>query len=228
MSEKLLLLAAFVISMLLMAGNHRRKRKKIVFFGDSITNFGARPGGYIRRIERLQKEADLEYKYELSGAGVDGNTVFDLYERVDKDVLSEGADVVVIVIGINDIWHKVRGAGISREDFEACYEALIKKFISADIKIVLCTPTVIGEKRDYQNEQDEDLEIYSTIIRALAAKYSVPLVDLRKAFLTYNLAHNVEDREEGVLTFDKVHLNDHGNQVVAEEMWKVLQKVASQ
>jgi lysophospholipase L1-like esterase len=54
---------------------------------------------------------------------------------------------------------------------------------------------------------------------------SLPLVDLRKAFLNYNLIHNVENDDYGILTFDKVHLNPKGNQLVAEEIWKVLQQV---
>ncbi|MEJ7679001.1 MAG: GDSL-type esterase/lipase family protein [Segetibacter sp.] len=225
MSEKLLLLAVFVACMLLMAGNHRRKRKKIVFFGDSITNYGARPGGYITHILRLLKEADIEYNFELAGAGVDGNTVLDLYQRMDNDILSKGADIVVIFIGINDVWHKLTEGGTDEKKFETIYEAIIKKLDVAAIKIILCTPTVIGERLDYINEQDADLEIYSEIVRNLAAKYDLPLVDLRKAFLNYNLLNNIENNEYGILTYDKVHLNNNGNQLVAEEMWKVLQLV---
>lgn len=206
-----------------MAENYRRKRKKIVFFGDSITAYGARPGGFIRRIEQLLKEGELEGKYELSGAGVDGNTVLDLYERVEKDVLFEGADIVVIFIGINDVWQKLIGKGVY--EFEATYEDLIKKLISAEIKVVLCTPTVIGEKKGFQNEQDEDLEIYSETIRNLAARYSLAVVDLRRAFLQYILINNPDNQVSGLLTFDTVHLNNEGNQLVAEEMWKVLHQI---
>lgn len=205
-----------------MAGNYRRKRKKIVFFGDSMTSMGARPGGYITHILRLLKEADIEYNYELAGAGVDGDTVPDLYNRVDKDILSEGADIAVIFIGINDVRNKLTSEG---KEFENTYEAIIKKLDAAAIKIVLCTPTVIGEKTDFSNELDLDLEAYCEIVRNLAAKYNLPLVDLRKAFLTYNLANNVENKELGILTFDKVHLNHKGNQLVADEIWKVLQQV---
>ena len=225
MSDKLLLLAVFVASMLLMAGNHRRKRTKIVFFGDSITNYGARPGGYITRILRILKEAEIEYNYELAGAGVDGNTVFDLYERTDSDILSKGADIVVILIGINDVWHKLSGKGTDKMTFERIYEAIIKKLQPAAIKIVLCTPTVIGERLHYMNEQDADLEIYCEIVRNLASKYELPFADLRKAFLNYNFINNINDNEYGILTYDRVHLNENGNQLVAEEMWKVLQQV---
>lgn len=205
-----------------MAGNYRRKRKKIVFFGDSITSMGARPGGYITHILRLLKEADIEYNYELVGSGVDGDTVLDLYNRVEKDILSEGADIVVIFIGINDVRYKITGG---EKELENTYEAIIKKLDAAAIKNVLCTPTVIGEKTDFSNEFDIELNTFSDIIRALAAKHYLPLIDLRKAFLAYNFVNNVENKELALLTFDKVHLNHKGNQLVAEEMWKVLQQV---
>lgn len=225
MSEKLLLFAVFVASMLLMAGNYKRKRKKIVFFGDSITNYGARPGGYIARIVRLQKEAEIEYKYELAGAGVEGDTIFDLYQRADKDILSQGADIAVIFIGINDVVYKLNGRGKGEKEFEAVYEALIKKLDAAAIRIVLCTLAVIGEKLHYLNEPDADIEIYNEIIRNIGAKHDLPVVDLRRAFINYNLINNVSNNELGMLTYDKVHLNDNGNQLVAEEIWKVLQQV---
>lgn len=208
-----------------MAGNHRRRRKKIVFFGDSITKLGARPGGYITHIVRLLKEADIEYNYELIGAGVDGDTVRELYQRLDKDILAEGADFVVIFIGINDVKGKLEGGGTNEKEFVTTYEAIIEKLDAAAIKIVLCTPTVIGEKINYTNETDQELEAYCEIIRNLAAKYELPIVDLRKAFLNYNLIYNFDNEDDGILTFDKVHLNPKGNQLVAEEIWKVLQQV---
>lgn len=208
-----------------MAGNYKRKRKKIVFFGDSITNQGTRPGGFIKHLLQLLKEADIEYNYELAGAGADGDTVTDLHNRVDKDILSEGADVVVVLIGINDVWHKETGGGTGIREFEAAYEAIIEKLDAAVIKTVLCTLTLIGEKINYLNEHDPDLEMYSQLIRNLAIKYKLPLVELREAFLDYNFNNNIENKEYGILTQDKVHLSKKGNELVAKEMWKVLQQL---
>lgn len=90
---------------------------------------------------------------------------------------------------------------------------------------MLCTPAVIGERTDFSNEQDGDLNKYSNIIRDIAAKNSLPLVDLRKAFLDYNLKNNTANKESGILTTDRVHLNAKGNQLVADEIWKVLQVI---
>lgn len=208
-----------------MAGNYRRKRKKVVFFGDSITNEGARPGGYITRILRLLKEADMEYNYDLVNAGTDSNTVHDLYLRVDDNILANGADIVVIFIGVNDIWLNYTEDETGEKKFEAAYEAVIEKLDTAAIKIVLCTLPVIGEKSDDTHLYNVHVERYSEIVRNLASKYNLPVVDLRKAFLNYNLINDVINKEYSRLTYDKFHLNDNGNQLVAEEMWKVLQQI---
>ncbi|MBL7833442.1 MAG: G-D-S-L family lipolytic protein, partial [Cyclobacteriaceae bacterium] len=63
---------------------------------------------------------------------------------------------------------------------------------------------------------------YSSLIRSIARNNNLPLVDLRKAFLEYNKANNPENKESGVLTTDRVHLNDKGNELVATEMWKAI------
>jgi lysophospholipase L1-like esterase len=48
------------------------------------------------------------------------------------------------------------------------------------------------------------------------------LADLRAAFMNYEIQHNTGNKELGILTTDGVHLNDRGNQLVAEELLKVL------
>jgi lysophospholipase L1-like esterase len=206
--------------------NHKKKKKRIVFFGDSITEQGLRYGGYIKQIQQLLMEAAIEDEYELVGAGVSGDKVYDLYLRMDEDVLAKGADIVVVFVGINDVEHKftnLTGTEISR--FEAFYVAIIEKLLSAAIKVVVCTPAVIGEEPAFATKEDEELNLYGDVVRALAAKYELALIDLRKAFVSYNLANNTENKEQGILTTDKVHLNYPGNQLVAEMMWQVLKEV---
>jgi lysophospholipase L1-like esterase len=63
---------------------------------------------------------------------------------------------------------------------------------------------------------------YSNIIRRIASKNNLPLVDLRKTFLEYDLKNNPENKDRGILTTDRVHLNANGNQLVADAMWKVI------
>lgn len=210
------------ISVLLL-GFTQVTKKKVIFFGDSITQAGVNPGGYITKVGELATKDKLQDNFEFIGAGIGGNKVYDLYLRMEDDVLSKKPDIVVIYIGVNDVWHKQSsGTGTDYDKFEKFYNALLKKFKDANIKVALATPAVIGERTDNTNQLDGDLNRYSVLIRKLAQTNNLPLIDLRKSFLDYGKANNPENKESGILTTDRVHLNDKGNQLVAEEMWRVV------
>ncbi len=205
------------------AGMIQIQKSKVIFFGDSITQAGTEKDGYITIIDSLCKSEGRGNEFEFIGAGIGGNKVYDLYLRMQKDVLDKKPDIVVIYVGVNDVWHKsLSGTGTDADKFEKFYQAIINEFRKANLKIIICTPAVIGEKTDFTNPQDGDLNEYSKIIRRIASANKLPLVDLRKAFLTYNLANNSENADKGILTTDRVHLNVKGNLLVAQEIWKVL------
>ena len=199
-------------------------KKKVVFFGDSITQAGVQPGGYIRLMDSLVALDKKSADYELIGAGIGGDKIYDLYLRMEEDVLKKQPDIVVIYVGVNDVWHKSSsGTGTDFNKFGRFYEAVVAKLQAAGIKVIICTPAVIGERTDHSNPQDGDLNFYSQWIRNFAAKKSIPLVDLRSLFMQYNLVNNPENKESGILTRDRVHLTPAGNNLVAKEMWKVIQ-----
>jgi lysophospholipase L1-like esterase len=200
-----------------------QKKKRVIFFGDSITQQGAERGGFIPRIDSMCKLENKSDLFEFIGSGISGNKVYDLYLRLEDDVLTKNPDIVVIYIGVNDVWHKVSaGTGTDADKFENFYEAILKKLKEKNIKAIICTPAVIGERTDFTNQQDGDMNRYANIVRSLAQKNNLSLVDLRKKFMDYNKQYNTENKESGILTKDRVHLNAKGNQVVAEEMWKAL------
>lgn len=203
-----------------------QKKKKVIFFGDSITEAAVKPGGFIIKIDSMLKKNNVSGNYDLVGSGISGNKVYDLFLRLQDDVLTKDPDVVVIYIGVNDVWHKrSSGTGTDADKFENFYSVILKKLADKNIKAILCTPAAIGEKTDLSNEQDGDLNKYSNIVRQLAAKNNLPLIDLRKLFSEYNLKNNPENKDRGILTRDGVHLNDKGNQFVAEEMLKVIARL---
>src|SRR6476620_8689397 len=125
-----------------------QKKQKIIFFGDSITQMGVDNGGYIRQLDTLLKANNKSA--ELIGAGIGGNKVYDLYLRLEDDVLAKNPDVVVIYVGVNDVWHKSSyGTGTDPDKFEKFYQALINKIKGTGSKIILTTPAAIGEKTDF-------------------------------------------------------------------------------
>lgn len=215
-----------ILSLAALAFMPAQKKKRIVFFGDSITQAGVNPHGYITKMDSIIRQQGLGDRYELVGAGISGNKVYDLYLRMDTSVIAKKPDVVVIYIGINDVWHKrSTGTGTDPDRYERFYRAIIKKLQDNGIRVVVCTPSVIGERNDNSNEQDGDLNQYSNIVRRIAKDLSLPVCDLRKAFTGYLQENNPNNVERGILTTDRVHLNVAGNLFVANEMWNTLKNL---
>jgi len=200
------------------------KGERIVFLGDSITQAGAGPNGYVTLIRKALDEKHKDLGIKVIGAGISGNKVSDLQRRLGKDVLSQKPTLVVVYIGINDVWHgeKDPAKGTLPDRYEAGLKDVIGRIQGAGARVILCTPSVIGEKHNGENKLDSRLDEYSEISRKVASKSKVQLLDLRKAFQDYLKEHNSEDKERGILTSDRVHLNHAGNRFVADVMLKAL------
>lgn len=200
----------------------------IVFLGDSITQQGAGPTGYVTLFRETLEKTRPDSGIKVIGAGIGGHKVPDLESRLDKDVLSHKPNVVVIYIGINDVWHwrknkeGVMAGGTTKELFESGLKDIIAKLNTAGARVILCTPSVIGEKHDGTNERDAMLEEYAAISRKVATDTNSQLVDLRKAFIDHLKANNPDNLPKGILTGDGVHLNPAGNAFVAAEMGKAI------
>jgi len=201
-----------------------RAGDRIIFLGDSITQAGAGPKGYVTLIREALREKHKDLNLDVLGAGISGNKVPDLQRRVDRDVIARKPTVVVIYIGINDVWHGERNParGTSKEKFESGLQEVVNKITATGARVILCTPSVIGEKSDASNNLDAQLDQYADISRAVARELKLPVCDLRKDFIDYLKKHNAGNKAKGVLTTDGVHLNDEGNKFVAKELLKTL------
>ena len=100
---------------------------RIVFLGDSITQAGAGPNGYVSLVRDALKGESIE----VIGAGISGNRVPDLEARLDRDVIEKKPTLVVIYIGINYVWHSLNGRGTKKEDFDAGLRRLSEKINKA-------------------------------------------------------------------------------------------------
>jgi isoamyl acetate esterase len=205
-------------------GSMLRTNDRILFFGDSITLLGVKPDGYITLIkDSLSKKFP---SIEIIGAGIGGNKVPDLQARIDNDVIAKKPTIVVVYIGINDVWHFITPGqtGTPKDVYKSGLEDIIRKLRQAGARVILCTPSVIGEKKNEANQMDAQLDEYAGISRSVAKKTKIELCDLRNAFVRYIQTHNPDNVEQGILTVDKAHLNDEGNRLVAQELLKVLEK----
>ena len=199
-----------------------KKGDRVLFFGDSLTELAGKEEpkkhvtkGYVRivreRLEETHKDKDITVDWVATG----GHTVPDLLKRVDKDVIARKPTVVVIQIGCND------ARRIPAERFRAGLGELIDRLRRADIRVVQCTLTSVGEKHDTTNKDDPKLEEFAAIGREVAREKKVPLNDLRKAFVAHWKANNPDNTPSGILTYDGNHFNQKGHEFVAEQMLKM-------
>jgi len=219
---------------------------KIIFLGDSITEAGV----YDKEVA-IKYNGELIYpkhtgfitfladsvteKTKLIGKGIGGDKVSDLLTRYKKDVIDLDPDIVFIYIGINDVWHKYDfGTGSDIDLYENGLRQIISEIQKNGSKVVLCTPTVIGENygdftlanqyvelyRDAKAMEsiNNDLDAFSDIVRKLSSEYNTGLIDLRKIFMSYISENNPSNKPSGILTYDGVHLNDKGNKLIADQM----------
>ena len=211
--------AILILVSMVSTQQHSQAQVRIVFLGDSITEAGVQPNGYVSLV--ADSLTRIDPAIEVIGAGISGNKVPDLQGRLDSDVLAHNPTHVIIYIGINDVWHHFEFehvTGTAPEDFEAGLIDLIEKVRAHGAEPLLCTPSVIGEDPSSESEVNQRLMAYADISRGVAESASVTLCDLRAAFEAHLAMHNPQNDYQGILTTDGVHLNAEGNRFVAHFM----------
>ena len=131
----------------------------ILFQGDSITDAGrdkaanspanqqsALGNGYAWLAGAELLVDHPKANYSVFNRGISGNKVFQLAERWQTDCLDLKPDLISVLIGVNDIWHKLGGnyAG-TVEIYERDYRALLDRTRKAlpKVKLVVCEPFVL-------------------------------------------------------------------------------------
>lgn len=211
---------------------------RVVFLGDSITELADNKegDGTYKGFLTLMRE-NVNQEIEIINKGIGGDKVSDLLMRYQTDVIELNPDIVFVYIGINDVWHRYgSGTGTDIDFYENGLRKIITDIQSLGAKVILCTPSVIGENKgafelvnnfkdiDTMERMNNDLDAFSDVVRNLSLEFNVELLDLRTKFMNYISKNNPENHSKGVLTYDGVHLNNAGNQIIADEMIKFFKK----
>ena len=140
-------------------GVELKKGQTVLFQGDSITDAGrdrrnegranhqgAWGRGYpmLLGCELLRDHPALQLR--IYNRGISGNKVPDLDARWEKDCLELKPALLSILIGVNDIWHKLNGRYDGTvESYEKGFDALLTRTREGlpDVQIVICEPFVL-------------------------------------------------------------------------------------
>ena len=77
-------------------------KRKIVTLGDSITEGGKYPGGYVWLLQRYLSALYPDRQIEILNAGISGNKANDMQARFQKDAIDQKPDLVMINISVNE------------------------------------------------------------------------------------------------------------------------------
>jgi len=203
---------------------------RIVFVGDSITDSGrlSQPplgNGYVYIFYNLLLAKYPEIKVEIINSGVSGNTVKDLLNRWDDDVLSIKPNWISIMIGINDINRYLSGTDttLDPESYYAMYRSILEKTVKtlANVRIILISPFYISTAKDgWRKRILETIPKYIEKVEMLSREFSTIYIDMHRRFMEI-----LRYRSPMIYTHDAVHPNFAGHMVIALTILETLENL---
>ena len=196
------------------------KNVRLLFQGDSITDAGRDKrnyydlgNGYPKYAAELLKNSNPEITFDFINLGISGNRTGQLFDRLYTDAISLQPDVISILIGINDIWHRGPASYVATTDeqIELNYREILKNLkAKTNAKIVMLSPYVLDaeDKAPIKNE----LATVLPIIRKLADEFADVYIPLDEIF------EDAMATQPAPLYYsaDGVHPNENGAKFIGE------------
>ena len=200
----------------------------ILFQGDSITDAG-RDRKKTVEIPNHPRALGVGYPLLIAGQvllenrakglkffnrGISGNKVPDLQKRWQNDCLDMQPALLSILVGVNDMWHKMNGRYEGTvEDYRTGFTGLLDltKRQLPNIKLVICEPFALrcgAVKAKWFPEFDERRTVAAEVARAAGAIW-VPFQEM------FDMAI-AEDTKPRFWAADGVHPTTAGHALMAE------------
>ena len=199
---------------------------KILFQGDSITDAGRDKRdfhdlgpGYPKYVAELIRAAYPDEEFEFINLGISGNRTCQLFDRLYTDAIAFKPDIISILIGINDVWHRYAPEKIATTDaqLELNYREILKRIRKeTDAKIIILSPYVLDAAAT--QHMKADLKTVLPIVEKLAKEYADVYVPLQKLF------DEAIKTQPAPLYYseDGVHPNENGAKFIAEQYFKAI------
>ena len=198
---------------------------KLLFIGDSITDagrarpvgeglFGAHGTGYVNVIAGLLSAIYADQKIRVVNQGQSGDTVLDLKNRWESDVVAQNPDWLCVMIGINDVWRQMdlplhTEMHVHLPQYEQILDELVTSTKPNLKGLVMMTPFYIEPLK--QDEMRFKMDGYGQAVRHIAARHGAIFVDTQAAF-----DHVLKSWYPAAIAWDRVHPNQIGTTVLAK------------
>ncbi len=198
---------------------------KLIMIGDSVTDCGrVRPvgeghseaigNGYVSLVQSSLMTAYPERRIRVINMGVSGNTVRDLKERWESDVLALKPDWLSIMIGINDVWRQFdsplqKELHVYFDEYKETLDELVDKTKPKLKGLVLMTPYYIEPNRN--DDMRAMMDKYGNAVSDIAEKHGALFVDTQAEFDKI-----LKHYHPNMFGWDRVHPNNIGHMVLAQ------------
>jgi acyl-CoA thioesterase I len=195
--------------------------KTILFFGDSVTDAGrdrdnprSLGHGYVHHVGQALTNVRIINK------GISGNRSYDLLDRLDEDVIGLSPDILFVMIGINDVWHKHQwNVPSSTDEYEKNMDSLVRRVKNAlsDVTIVFLSPFLLPT--DVHTESIRlDLDTEIAILESLSKTHDIPFIPVD------GILHNLLDTMPAEdIAADGVHPTEKGHRLIANAIIRFME-----
>ena len=169
-------------------------------------------------------------QYSVYNSGFPGDTTLELLKRFDRDAASHFPDVVVLLVGSNDMFYP--GHMLDIATYQKNLNSLLDRINNICAEAVLLTAPRFLKNLLIENfpetlncpvSLDERLDMLNRTIRETANERYIPLVD------AYSLIDPVDETAASLVLniansgrADGMHMTDEGYRIIAENVYKAL------
>lgn len=204
-------------------------KMRVLFQGDSITDAGRDKRnyhdlgrGYPFYAADLIRENHPDLDPDFINLGISGNRTSQLFDRLYTDGISLKPDVISILIGINDVWHRYGPEHIETTDEQLAlnYRKILERIkAQTNAKIIILSPYLLDA--DDKENMRRDLTTVLPIVRELAKEFADAYVPLDELFdeALKTQPHPLYYSPDGV------HPNENGARFIAEHYAKAFASI---
>ena len=205
---------------------------RLLLIGDSIADCGrARPvgegfpdalgGGYPKLLDAMTKVEHPAWRLNLINMATSGDRSRDLVARWQIDCLAQEPDLVLVMIGINDVWRHFDSplqpqTWVSLTEYEENLRRMAADTRAVGAKILFASPYYL--ESNAADPMRAMTDAYRARMVAVAQELDIPYVDTQRPFDALLDVYSTY-----CFSGDRVHPNSVAQYVTARELLRMLE-----